>query len=161
MYKSTHQLPDKGKLTCPTCKSTTFLMGYNKVTCRDCGWSTKGSAGNKYGAKKTVANDGIKRDSKYEASVADELLLRKKTGDIKDYESQFKVEMWAYDQNGLKAMKVTHKVDFRILHNDGSYELLEAKGKETSDYQMRRKWLETFWLPFNKDHTYKVVKQRG
>jgi len=160
MYKSTNQLPDKGKLTCEKCKSNSFLVSYNKVTCRDCGWSIKGSAGNKYGAKKTVANDGMKRDSKYEASIADELLLRKRTGDIKDYESQFKVEMWAYDQNGLKAMKVTHKVDFRIEHNDGSYELLEAKGKETSDYQMRRKWLETFWLPFHKDYMYTVIKQR-
>ena len=116
--------------------------------------------GNKYGAKRTIAKDGIKRDSKFEASVADELILRKQAGDIKDYDSQFKVEMWAYDKNGNKAMKKTHKVDFRIHHNDGSYELYEAKGVETSDYKDRRKWLETFWLPFNLDHTYTVVKQR-
>lgn len=116
---------------------------------------------NKYGAKKTVANDGLKRDSKFEATIADELLLRKKAGDILDYDSQFKVEMWAYDQNGKKAMKKTHKVDFRIHHKDGSYELYEAKGVETSDYKDRRKWLETFWLPFNLDHTYTVVKQRS
>lgn len=116
---------------------------------------------NKFGAKKTVANDGIKRDSKFEASVADELDLRKKAGDILDYDSQYKVEMWAYDQNGLKAMKVSHKVDFRIHHKDGSFELYEAKGVETSDYKMRRRWLETFWLPFNLDHTYTVVKQRS
>ena len=85
---------------------------------------------------------------------------RKQAGDIKDYDSQFKVEMWAYDENGNKAMKKTHKVDFRIHHNDGSYELYEAKGVETSDYKDRRKWLETFWLPFNLDHTYTVVEQR-
>lgn len=116
---------------------------------------------NKFGAKKTTANDGIKRDSKFEASVADELDLRKKAGDILDYDSQFKVEMWAYDINGKQAMKVTHKVDFRIHHKDGSFELYEAKGVETADYKMRRKWLETFWLPFNLDHTYTVVKQRS
>lgn len=116
--------------------------------------------GNKYGAKRTEFN-GKKYDSKFEASVAQELELRKKAGDIKDYETQFKVEMWAYDANGKPAMKVTHKVDFRVHLNDGSYELLEAKGVETSDYKMRRKWLETFWLPFNLDHTYTVVKQRG
>lgn len=116
---------------------------------------------NKFGAKRTVANDGIKRDSKYEASVADELDLRKKAGDILDYDSQYKVEMWAYDENGKQAMKVSHKVDFRIHHKDGSFELLEAKGVETSDYKMRRRWLETFWLPFNLDHTYTVVKQRS
>lgn len=117
--------------------------------------------GNKYGAKRTVAKDGVKRDSKFEASVADELYLRKEAGDILDYDSQYKVEMWAYDQNGKPAMKVNHKIDFRIHHKDGSYELYEAKGVETSDYKMRRKWLETFWLPFNLDHTYTVVKQRG
>lgn len=115
---------------------------------------------NKYGAKRTTANDGIKRDSKFEASVADELYLRKKAGDIKDYDSQFKVEMWAYDKYGKPAMKVNHKIDFRIHHNDGSYELLEAKGVETADYKMRRKWLEVFWLPLNLDHTYTVVKQK-
>lgn len=116
---------------------------------------------NKFGAIRTTAKDGVRRDSKYEAGIADELLLRKRAGDIKDYDSQFKVEMWAYDQNGIKAMKVCHKVDFRIHHNAGSFELLEAKGVETSDYKMRRRWLETFWLPFNHDHTYTVVKQSG
>ena len=39
--------------------------------------------GNKYGAKKTVAKDGIKRDSKFEASVADELYLRKQAKTLK------------------------------------------------------------------------------
>ncbi len=113
---------------------------------------------NKYGAIRTEY-DGYKYDSKFEAAVAQDLTLRKKAKDIKDFDRQFKVEMWAYDENGKKAMKVSHKVDFRIHHNDGSYELLEAKGVETSDYKMRRKWLETFWLPFNLDHTYSVVKQ--
>lgn len=137
-----------------------FRVNYGTITCANCGWTTTGSSNNKYGAKRTVARDGIKRDSKYEASVADELLLRKETGDILDYDSQYKVEMWAYDKNGKQAMKKTHKVDFRIHHTDGSFELLEAKGAITPDYQDRRRWLETFWLPFNKDHTYTVIKQR-
>ena len=115
---------------------------------------------NKYGAKRTVANDGIKRDSKFEAGVADDLLMRKQSGDIKDYDSQFKVEMSAYRKNGEPAFKMTHKVDFRIHHNDGSFELLEAKGVETADYKIRRKFLEQLWLPDNLDHTYTVVKQR-
>lgn len=116
--------------------------------------------GNKYGAKKTTAKDGIKRDSKFEAGVADELLLRKRAKDIKDYDSQFKVEMWAYDKEGNPVLKKTHKVDFRIHHNDGSYELVEAKGVETQDWRDRKKWLEKLWLPKHPDHTYTVVKQR-
>lgn len=117
--------------------------------------------GNKYGAIRTVAKDGLKRDSKFEASVADELLLRKKAGDIKDYDSQYKIEAWCYRENGLPAFKVSHKVDFRIHHNDGSFELYESKGVETTDYKWRRKFLEQIWLPDHPDHTYTVVKQRG
>ena len=113
---------------------------------------------NKYSAKKTEY-DGYKYDSKFEASVAQELDLRVRAKDIQAYDKQFKVEMWAYDKNGKPAMKKSHKVDFRIHHNDGSYELLEAKGVETFDYKDRRRWLETFWLPENLDHSYTVVKQ--
>lgn len=160
MRTERNSLPNRGKLLCPECGCNRFRVNYTKVVCTDCGYTINKGSSNKYGAKRTVANDGIKRDSKYEASVADELLLRKQAGDILDYDSQFKVEMWAYDENGKKAMKKTHKVDFRIHHKDGSFELLEAKGAVTSDYRDRRNWLETFWLPFNKDHIYTVVKQR-
>lgn len=115
---------------------------------------------NKYGAKKTEY-DGYKYDSKFEAGVAYDLTMRKKAKDIKDFDKQYKVEMWAYDKNGKPAMKVTHKVDFRIHHTDGSYELLEAKGMPTADWKMRVKWLETFWLPLHLDHTYTVVYQKS
>ena len=118
------------------------------------------SYGNKYGAKKTVAKDGLKRDSKFEASVADELLLRKQAGNIKDYDSQYKVEMWAYRENGLPAFKVQHKVDFRVHENDGSFTLLEAKGQPTVDWIWRKKFLEHIWLPDHPDYTYEVVQQR-
>lgn len=115
--------------------------------------------GNKFNARKTWY-DGFKFDSKFEASVAQELDLRVKAGEILGYDKQFKVEMWAYDANGKPAMKKTHKIDFRLHEVDGSFTLLEAKGVETPDYKDRRKWLETFWLPINLDHTYEVVKQR-
>lgn len=116
--------------------------------------------GNKYGAKRTTFN-GRKFDSKFEAGVAQELELRKAGGDIKDYECQYKVEMWAYREDGVPAFKVSHKVDFRIHHHDGSFELVEAKGVETADYKMRRKFLENIWLPTHPDHTYTVIKQNG
>lgn len=117
--------------------------------------------GNKYGAKRTVAKDGVKRDSKFEASVADELLLRKQAGDIKDYDSQYRVEITCYRANGLPAFTVRHKVDFRIHENSGGFTLLEAKGVETEDYKWRRKFLENIFLPDNPDYTYEVVKQRS
>jgi ribosomal protein L37AE/L43A len=160
MYKVTHQLPNKGKMVCPTCTSTSFLLNYSKVVCRDCGWCAKGSAGNKYGAKKTIANDGIKRDSKLEASHADELLLRKQAGDILDYDSQYKVEIPIYNKEGKIIHIIKHKVDFRIHLKDGSYQLWESKGVETDDYKWRKKFLDLLWLQEHTDHTYLIVKQK-
>lgn len=158
MYRQQHSLPSHGTLTCPECGSTRFRITFSKAICTNCDYSVK-TGNNKYGAVRTVANDGIKRDSKYEATVADSLLFRKKTKDIKDYDSQFKIEAWACRSDGTPAFKVSHKVDFRIHHNDGSFELLEAKGKETDDYRWRRKFLEHIWLPDHPDHIYTVVKQ--
>ncbi len=105
--------------------------------------------------------NGRKYDSAFEAKVAYTLDIRKRAGEIKDWENQFKVEMWAYDCNGQKALKKTHKVDFRVHELDGSFTLLEAKGFETADYQDRRRWLEKLWLPENPDHVYEVVKEQS
>ena len=114
---------------------------------------------NKFGAKRTVAKDGIKRDSKFEAGIADELLLRKRGKDILDYDTQYKVIIPIYNEHGKKVHEVSHRVDFRIHHKDKSFELLEAKGIETTDFRFRRKLLEKLWLPAHRDHTYTLVKQ--
>ena len=115
---------------------------------------------NKYGAVKTTYN-GYKYDSKFEASIAKELDYRLKAGEIKEWERQYKLEMWAYNIHGDRVFKKTHKVDFRIHQHDGSFTLLEAKGFETQDYRDRKKWLLKLWLPENLDHTYEVIKQSG
>lgn len=110
----------------------------------------------KYGNTKTEYN-GRKYDSKFEAGVAKDLDLRLKNGEISAWEPQFKVEMWAYTKSGEKALKLSHRVDFRVHELDGSYTLIEAKGFETADYKMRKKWLLKLWMPENLDHTYEVV----
>lgn len=115
---------------------------------------------NKYNATRTTGNDGIKRDSKFESSIADELLVRKLAGDIKDYDNQFRVDIPLYDKDGIQRLTIHHKIDFRVHNNDGTFELLEAKGIETDDYKWRLKMLLNFWLPFNKDYTYRVRKSR-
>lgn len=158
MFTQSKGLPEPASLTCPTCKGKRFSVNYSKVVCQNCGWTEKRGS-NKYGAKRTVARDGLKRDSKYEASVADELYMRKATGDILDYDSQYKVIMNIHREDGLFAFSVSHKIDFRVHNRDGSYELLEAKGIETPDYKWRRKLLEQIWLPLHLDHSYRVVKQ--
>lgn len=111
-------------------------------------------------AKRTEFN-GRKFDSKFEAGVAEDLEIRKKAGEIKDYDCQFKVECVPYNALGIAIpkCKVSHKVDFRVHENDGSFTLVEAKGWESPDYKRRRKWLENFWLPLNPDHDYQVIYQ--
>ena len=148
---------------CPECKSTRILYSKGYLTCTNCSYVlySPTQKKNKYGAVKTVAKDGEKRDSKYEASVADELYMRKAAGDILDYDSQYRVEMPIYNENGKQVMVVKHKVDFRVHERDGSFTLLEAKGVETVDYKWRRSLLEKLWLPTHLDHTYEVRKQEG
>ncbi|WP_299075586.1 DUF1064 domain-containing protein [uncultured Paraglaciecola sp.] len=111
----------------------------------------------KYGNVRTEYN-GYRYDSKFEAEVAASLDWQKEAGQITDWERQYKLEMWAYDCNGDRAMKKTHKVDFRVHEVDGSFTLLEAKGAETQDYRDRRNWLEKLWLPEHPDHVYEVVR---
>lgn len=148
--------------TCQECNSKSVLFKGGSIICRDCDhviFSPK-TRKNKYNAIKTVAKDGLKRDSKFEASVADELYMRKVAKDIQDYESQYKVLLNIYDNQGNVVMTKNWKVDFRILHNDGSYELLEAKGVEGDDYKWKRDILTNVWLPEHPDHIYTVQKQQ-
>lgn len=161
MYRSTKEKSLPTDATCSECLSKSVLYKGGTLTCTNCGHviTSAQTRKNKYGAIKTVAGDGLKRDSKFEASVADELLMRKQAGDILDYDSQFKVIMPIYNEHGKKVMEVSHKIDFRIHHTDGSFELYEAKGVETSDYKWRRRLLELLWLPEHIDHIYTVRKQ--
>lgn len=157
MYRQQNALPSANDLVCPDCKGRRFVIRGPKVECTNCGWKATGGS-NKYGAKKTEFQ-GKQYDSKYEASVAQELDLRLKGGDIVSVEPQYKIEATVYRSNGLPGFTVKHKVDFRIQLKDGSYQLIEAKGVETDDYKWRRKFLENIWLPDHPDHTYLVVKQ--
>ena len=113
----------------------------------------------KYHAKRTEYN-GQTYDSKFEAGVAHTLDIRLKAGEIAGWERQFKIECVPYDCHGNPVLpcKISHKIDFRVHELDGSFTLLEAKGVETADYKLRRKWLENFWLPAHPDHVYQVVK---
>lgn len=116
----------------------------------------------KYRAVKTEYN-GRKYDSRFEARVAHDLDVRLRAGEISGWEPQFRIECMPFDANGdpVPQCKVSHKVDFRIHELDGTFTLLEAKGMETADYLMRRKWLLHFWLPVHLDHRYEVVKDKG
>jgi hypothetical protein len=115
---------------------------------------------NKYNAKRTEFN-GRMYDSRFEATIAQDLYLRQLADEIVAVEPQFKVEMWCYRADGQKAFKVSHKVDFRVEHLDGKFELIEAKGVVTTDYKWRRKFLESIWLPEHLDYIYTVMTKQG
>jgi Protein of unknown function (DUF1064) len=97
---------------------------------------------NKYNAKKTVFN-GIRYDSKFEASVAADLELRKKAGDIIKIERQVPLELRIYGK-----LWRTWKIDFVVTLADGSREFLEAKGMILPDFKMK---FDFFEIVFDKD----------
>jgi hypothetical protein len=92
--------------------------------------------GLKYNNTKQLYN-GNRYDSKKEATFAKQLDLRIKAGDIKGYQRQFPLELRV---NGYLICK--WKIDFRIVHNDLSWEFTEVKGFETYDYIIKRKLFE-------------------
>ena len=152
----------KVSATCQKCGSTRVRYQGGTITCANCGHEIyKPKRRNKYNASPTTARDGRKRDSKFEASVADELLMLKSAGTILDYDSQFKVELNIYDKQGAVAFTKTWKVDFRVHNNDGSFTLLEAKGLEGDDYKWKRDILTNVWLPEHLDYDFEVRKQRS
>src|ERR1700733_6921651 len=78
--------------------------------------SPRGPA-NKYHAKSSFYG-GFSYDSIFEANYAMKLDWKKKAGDIKDWERQYSIRI---EINGEHIL--TTRVDFRIQHNNGSYEL--------------------------------------
>ena len=86
---------------------------------------------NKYGAIKSEYN-GIVYHSKREAAYAQELDLRKKAGDIKDWQRQIP---FVFTVNGIKIC--TYIIDFSIEKNDGTTEYVEIKGHYTSIFGIK------------------------
>lgn len=109
----------------------------------------------KYHAKRTLYN-GYHYDSGFEANYAMQLDWRVKatdTNSIKAWDRQFPVRI-VYRGNEI----LTTKVDFRIHHHNGTFELIEVKGFETPDYRIRKKLITVMWIPDHPGYTYTVVK---
>lgn len=159
MYTTKHQPGAMKSTICPKCGCTRLLYASGALKCTDCG-HVIGKTFNKYGAKRTEFNGKI-YDSKFEANVAQDLETRKRAGDIKDYDTQYRVEADICNSQGEVVCHKRHKVDFRIHHNDGSYELYEAKGVITADYKWRRDIIVGIWLSEHKDYIYTVIQQNN
>ena len=99
----------------------------------------------KYNARKTTI-DGIKFDSKKEADYYCELVLRKKAGDILDFDLQpdFHLQEPFTDNMGKKHRAIKYIADFIIYHNlpteeKFKVEVVDVKGFKTKEYQIKKK----------------------
>lgn len=93
-------------------------------------------------------------DSKFEAGYAQELMLRKKAKDIKDYKCQVPIELIV---NGYKIC--TYIIDFVIEHNDGTKEYLETKGYSMPVWRLKWKLFEALYS--EKPNTKLTVVMQG
>lgn len=96
----------------------------------------------KYGAKKIVI-DGIEFDSKDEGKYYEYLKKLKAQGKILNFELQPKYELQpSFKKYGKTHRAITYAPDFLIYHLDDSEELIDVKGTETQQGNMRRKMFD-------------------
>lgn len=92
----------------------------------------------KYGAKK-VEVDGIKFDSKKEASRYQELKLMERAGVIQNLELQKRFELIpSFKVDGKTIRGITYKADFCYCEN-GQYVVEDVKGYRTEVYKLKAK----------------------
>ena len=84
--------------------------------------------------------NGYSYHSKAEAAYACELDLRVKAKDIKSWDRQKKLELYVY---GTKICN--YYIDFEVIHNDDSVELIEIKGFKTNVWLLKWKLVNAIW----------------
>lgn len=96
----------------------------------------------KYGAKATEI-DGFKFSSKKEANYYNLLKIKRQAGDIVgfDLQPQFLLQP-SFQKDGKKYREIRYVADFRIIHNNGSEEIVDCKGFKTDVYMLKRKMFE-------------------
>lgn len=93
------------------------------------------SGGSKYHAER-VTNEYGTFDSKHEYSVFLDLLILERAGEIVKIERQVKFDLIPA-QDGEKP--VCYKADFVVTYQDGTREIIDAKGMRTKEYILKRK----------------------
>ncbi len=87
-------------------------------------------------AKKTVV-DGVKYDSRFEASEAKDLTLQLKAGKITGFEAHVRIPL---EVNGFHISD--YYIDFVVHHLDGTTEYRECKGLSTAVWVLKFKILQ-------------------
>jgi|TARA_Y100000296_G_C5179952_1_gene263263 hypothetical protein len=96
----------------------------------------------KYGNRKTEV-DGILFDSKKEAAYYCELKLRKKAGDIFNFDLQpvYELQTAFRDNSGKHIRAITYKADF-VVYEDGKTTIVDVKGMKTEVFKIKWKMLK-------------------
>lgn len=96
----------------------------------------------KYNAHRTSVN-GLNFDSKLEADYFIMLEEKRRTGQIRAFERQpvFLLQD-SFKKNGKTYRKIEYRADFKIIHNDGTIEIVDVKGYETPEFRLKRKLFE-------------------
>lgn len=93
----------------------------------------------KYNAKKVII-DEIQFDSKMEGSYYTYLKQQKANGEIQDFELQPVFELQPkFEKEGKKFLPIKYKADFKVIHNDGSEEIIDIKGMVNQTFALKEK----------------------
>lgn len=105
----------------------------------------------KYHSIKTLI-DGNFFDSKKEATYYNQLKLRKRAGDIKEFSLQPRFDYHCcYTKNDSDGLihdynkSYFYKADFKVINNDGSEEIIDVKGVRTAEYKRKKKIVEALY----------------
>ncbi|QEV91029.1 DUF1064 domain-containing protein [Bacillus velezensis] len=100
---------------------------------------------NKYGARKTHV-DGFTFDSRAEAKYYEQLKWLKVSKQIKDFKLQPRFLLQeAFKKNGKTFRKIEYIADFEVHNLDGSIEIIDIKGVETTEFAIKRKLYERLY----------------
>jgi hypothetical protein len=99
---------------------------------------------NKYNARKTTV-DGIKFDSKAEATMYCELKILEKAGAVKDLKLQpeFELQPAFEDCAGHKTRAIKYRADFSFFDiEQDRYRVVDCKGFKTAVYKLKKKMFD-------------------
>lgn len=100
---------------------------------------------NKFGNNKSSTHDGVIYHSKKERDYAQELDLRVKAGELKEWKRQVPIVMTV---NGIKIC--TYYIDFVEIDHRGNEMYTEIKGFETDVWRMKWRLFEALYPDLEK-----------
>ena len=93
----------------------------------------------KYNAKKVVY-DGIKFDAVMEKDYYLYLKQQKSKGLIKEFSLQPEFILQPkFEKHGEKFHPIKYKADFKVIHNDGTEEIIDVKGMVNAIFSLKKK----------------------